>query len=152
MVYTVGIKFIGGVNVEFKIRCKAKDLKERIDEAAMIRRFHIEVRPQSWTIGKPEPKDYEAAFSSYEAAFQVAVSDHVEPALRKGWRVDQDGSRFIQEVPTFQGTPEVKATVERPWSELITWVLEELTTGNLYEVEILEHVERFVHRGLHPIP
>ena len=138
--------------MEMVIRCKAKDLDARIDEAATVRRYHIEVRPQCWTMGKPEPKDYEAAFSSYEAAFQVAVSDHVEPALRKGWRVDQDDSRFIQGVPMFQGTPEVKATVEHPWSELITWVLEELTTGDLYEVEILEHVERLVHLGRHPIP
>ena len=138
--------------MNFVIGCKAKDLDAKIAEAVSTRCYHIEVRPQCWTVGKPEPKDYPVSFISYEDAFNFAVSDHVEPALRKGWRVDQDGSRFIQEVPTFQGTSEFQATLEHPWSELITWVLEELTTGNLYEVEILEHVERLVHLGRYPIP
>ena len=129
--------------MNFVIRCKAKDLQDELERlfpedipkfeelVDKSKRYYIEIRPHVWDSEVPEPDDYKTDFDTFELAFNIAIRDHVFPAISKDWKVTFE-----------QPNPVNKATFDKPYVELVRW---EIVCGtsdhaDLYELIVGEHV------------
>ena len=142
--------------MNFVIRCKAKDLQDELERlfpedipkfeelVDKSKRYYIEIRPYIWHSEIPEPDDYETDFDTFELAFNIAIRDHVFPAISKDWKVT-----FEQPKLWTKNDEKVlsvdKAAFDKPYVELVRWEIVCGTSDHddkyrLYEVVVGEHV------------